>query len=62
MLDCLAKDPDARPGSAAQVQERIALLGAGLKWSPADARSWWQRHLPELAAGDGVAERLTVTR
>jgi eukaryotic-like serine/threonine-protein kinase len=62
VLDCLAKDPDARPASAAQVQEQIALLGAGLKWSPAEARRWWQRHLPELAAGDGVAERLTATR
>ncbi|MEW6278349.1 MAG: serine/threonine-protein kinase, partial [Candidatus Eremiobacterota bacterium] len=45
VLDCLAKDPAARPASAEEVEKRLAALNlAG--WGPDEAREWWQRNLP----------------
>lgn len=50
ILRCMAKERDARPGDVAGV---IALLdGAGVRWSEAEAREWWQRlRRDETAAG-----------
>jgi serine/threonine-protein kinase len=48
VLSCLEKDPMARPQNA----EELFRMAVGCKtcetWSQANARSWWQTHLPDL--------------
>ncbi len=46
ILDCLAKAPEARPPSAAAIEQAFSSMGA---WSQEDARAWWQAHGDELA-------------
>jgi hypothetical protein len=40
VLACLAKSPDARPQSAAELRDRLEALCLGA-WTPAEARHWW---------------------
>lgn len=46
ILECLAKDPDARPASATVVSERLAAADAVNAWTRDAARSWWDREQP----------------
>jgi serine/threonine-protein kinase len=41
VLDCLAKDPAARPSSAAALAERLQALTDVPAWSPEQARQFW---------------------
>jgi serine/threonine-protein kinase len=51
ILDCLAKDPDARPRSAQELSERLAAVERRIgEWSPARAERWWRTHLPQHVA------------
>lgn len=45
VMDCLRKDPAARPQSAAALEARLAECDVG-PWTAADAREWWDRHAP----------------
>ena len=60
VLACLAKDPDDRPRTVAEILQRIVMVEGGPKWTQGQARDWWQRHLPELAGPEAVASGLTV--
>jgi len=44
VLACLAKEPAARPASAAEVARRLATLAARYPWTEEDARAWWAGH------------------
>jgi serine/threonine-protein kinase len=44
ILECLAKDPAARPASAAIVGERLAATVPADAWTPDAAHAWWERH------------------
>ena len=44
VLDCLAKQPDARPASAAELDRRLSALPLA-PWSEDEARQWWAAHL-----------------
>jgi len=44
VLECLAKDPDARPSSAAAIARR---LEEHVAWDEDRARQWWDLHRPE---------------
>jgi serine/threonine-protein kinase len=46
IMECLAKDPKARPRSAAVVDERLATSVAADPWTADAARQWWERHQP----------------
>ncbi|MGD8328220.1 MAG: serine/threonine-protein kinase [Acidobacteriota bacterium] len=46
ILWCLEKDPEDRPQSAAALADRLAGIVLQPGWSAAEARSWWQAHLP----------------
>ena len=41
VLACLAKDPDDRPRSAAELSRRLAACDTGPAWTPGAAMTWW---------------------
>ena len=49
VLACLEKDPERRPKDAAEVLEALRRYRSFEAWDNAAARSWWERHLVELA-------------
>ncbi len=46
ILDCLAKDPSARPSSAGALAARLAAVPATRAWSEESAATWWEQHRP----------------
>jgi serine/threonine-protein kinase len=60
VLACLEKDPARRPRNAEAVLRLIdGIRGAG-RWDNEQARTWWQRHLPELAGPLSTEEPVEV--
>ncbi|XXY54329.1 serine/threonine-protein kinase [Sorangium sp. So ce269] len=53
ILDCLAKDPEARPADALTLAQRLAGSAAAPMWREADARRWWNEHAPRPSAAPG---------
>ncbi len=51
VLECLAKQPALRPGSADVLWERLDALPVAARWDRRRARAWWELHEPELADG-----------
>jgi len=49
VLSCLAKDPDRRPRSPAELLERLETVVLRQAWTAARAREWWKMHLPASA-------------
>lgn len=48
VLSCLAKTPEARPSSAADLRDRLEQLQTS--WTPAEARRWWDEQAPKVIA------------
>jgi serine/threonine-protein kinase len=42
VFECLAKDPEDRPASAAELGRRLARCAGATTWTRADAERWWQ--------------------
>jgi serine/threonine-protein kinase len=55
LLECLAKRPDERPASVAELARRLAACPVRQAWTAERAHEWWERHLPGGPA-DVVAE------
>jgi serine/threonine-protein kinase len=49
VLDCLAKDPNLRPESAAVLGDRLAACDDVAPWTPEEARAWWRARARETA-------------
>ncbi len=49
VLQCLEKDPSARPATARDVERMLAACDVP-PWTEDDAAAWWQRHLPPTSA------------
>lgn len=49
VLECLRKDPAARPKDAGEILDRIRACNLAGQWSNSHARAWWQARLPEFA-------------
>jgi tRNA A-37 threonylcarbamoyl transferase component Bud32 len=50
VLACLAKDPEDRPQSITDLQDRLDRISVRPEWNNAAARTWWEHHLVDLAA------------
>jgi serine/threonine-protein kinase len=50
LLQCLAKDPAARPASMQELAVRLSALSFELPWDQERANEWWLRNAPEVAA------------
>ena len=53
VMACLAKNPNGRPQSAAELRTMLNACTDVPQWSQADADRWWALHRPE-AAGKGA--------
>jgi tetratricopeptide (TPR) repeat protein len=56
---CLAKDPNDRPQSAAELAERLEAIELATPWTQSRARAWWSTRdvvtvASQLAAGDST--------
>lgn len=64
VLACLEKDPNKRPQNAEQLLRIADECRTCEGWSQAAAKSWWERHLPELTGpltlSDKQAEAVTA--
>jgi serine/threonine-protein kinase len=47
VMECLAKDPAARPASVAVVSERLAMSVPADAWTRDAAHAWWELHRPD---------------
>ena len=54
VLACLAKDPAARPASAAILSDALAAIPLPAPWTPARAHAWWIEHVPQLATRPSI--------
>lgn len=59
VLACLAKDPAARPASAAEVAARLEATGLSAGWTQDAARDWWENEVGER--GPDQNSQATVT-
>ena len=50
LLACLAKDPNERPQTAAELSLRLEAIPTDGPWNEARASRWWDTHRPEVAA------------
>jgi serine/threonine-protein kinase len=48
VVDCLAKEPAARPQSMQSVYERLRLVALEHPWDQELAVAWWREHAPEI--------------
>ena len=60
-MECLAKDPAARPLSAAVVSERLAAAVPADAWTLSAAHAWWERHRPLTRTRPPTEPRRTMT-
>jgi serine/threonine protein kinase len=62
ILACLAKDPDRRPSSAAELARLLLEASPQPLWDDERAQGWWERHHPESAGPETCHCHLTLTK
>jgi eukaryotic-like serine/threonine-protein kinase len=56
ILDCLAKDPNERPLTAAAVRARLLAIPLSTPWTPEHAEQWWSSHAPGRGSVRPIAD------
>jgi len=56
ILDCLAKDPQARPSTADVLSTRLAAIAFARPWTEQSALHWWDAYRPSSPPLDASAE------
>jgi hypothetical protein len=56
ILACLAKFPEERPQSAAELASQLTAAVPGDGWTAEHAQRWWDRHHPEAAPPEHTGE------
>src|SRR5262249_5473048 len=56
ILECLEKDPEKRPTSAAALQVRLRAIAVATPWTRERAEEWWSSHAPGRSSLRPVAE------
>jgi len=56
ILQCLEKEPDQRPASAAELHARLQALELDSAWTRERAEAWWSDHAPAKASARPVAD------
>jgi eukaryotic-like serine/threonine-protein kinase len=56
ILECLAKDREQRPASAAALQDRLQSIAVRMPWNRERAEAWWREHAPALSSKRPVAD------
>ena len=59
VMQCLEKEPHARPSSAGEIRRRITQYGLADLWTSERAEKWWRLHMPENNAA-GTPINVTV--
>ncbi len=62
IMACLAKDPAARPASAAELGRRLAEAAPATAWNEERAQRWWELHHPESASTEPCYCDMTLTK
>ncbi len=64
LLDCLAKQPEQRPATAAELCRRLEACASFGQWTPERASAWWREHGAAATARvhQGESTPLTLTR
>src|SRR5262249_9758031 len=55
-LECLEKDPERRPPTAAALQARLQDIPLATPWTRERAQRWWDVHAPSSSASRPVAD------
>ena len=56
VLDCLAKDPNARPVTAEALSTRLGAISFARPWTEQSAVRWWEAYRPSSVSLDTLAE------
>jgi serine/threonine-protein kinase len=56
ILDCLEKDPNQRPATAAELSARLLAIPLAVPWTLEHAEKWWAAHAPGRASTRPIAE------
>jgi len=56
ILECLEKDPNKRPASAAALQLRLQAIASAAPWTRERAEHWWSLNAPEMSSTRPVAD------
>jgi hypothetical protein len=51
VLDCLAKEPAARPANAEALSARLDAVPCASSWTEQNAARWWETHRPSTTPG-----------
>ena len=62
ILACLAKFPEERPQSAAELSRRLAAAVTRPAWTEELAHRWWDRHHPEAAPPERTESHRVLTK